>query len=310
MAYDIIGDIHGQADKLHALLGKLGYRYRQGAYRHPSRTVIFVGDFIDRGPRQVESVMTARRMVDAGFAMAVMGNHEFNAMAWHTEDPDRPGQYLRVRAGALGANNRAQHQAFLNEVEGDPALHTELMAWNKTITIKIKHPELREIHACWHAGYIDTLRPWLTSDNCLTPETLVVASRAGHPVFQAAEGLTKGLEIPLPAPHSFHDKDGHVRHSVRIRWWDETATRYRDLAMLSDELRNQVPDVVVPSDQCAPYDSVKPVFFGHYWMTGQPARQGMHAACVDYSAGKNGPLVAYRFDGENEIDNSHFVTSD
>ena len=81
MAYDIIGDIHGQADKLHALLGKLGYRYRQGAYRHPSRTVIFVGDFIDRGPRQVESVMTARRMVDAGFAMAVMGNHEFNAMA-------------------------------------------------------------------------------------------------------------------------------------------------------------------------------------------------------------------------------------
>jgi hypothetical protein len=35
-----------------------------------------------------------------------------------------------------------------------------------------------------------------------------------------SEGLTKGLEIPLPAPYSFHDKDGHVRHSVRIRWWD------------------------------------------------------------------------------------------
>ena len=234
MAYDIIGDIHGQADKLHALLGKLGYRYRQGAYRHPSRTVIFVGDFIDRGPRQVESVMTARRMVDAGFAMAVMGNHEFNDLAWHTEDPDRPGQFQLVRSGDLGSNYRSQHQAFLNEVEGDPALHTELMAWFYTLPLWLDLPELRVIHACWHAGYIDTLRPWLTSDNCLTPETLVVASRAGHPVFQAAEGLTKGLEIPLPAPHSFHDKDGHVRHSVRIRWWDETATRYRDLAMLSE----------------------------------------------------------------------------
>jgi hypothetical protein len=94
MAYDIIGDIHGQADKLHALLGKLGYVQRQGAYRHPSRKAIFVGDFIDRGPKQVDSVMTARRMIDNGSALAVMGNHEFNAIAWHTEDPDQPGEFF------------------------------------------------------------------------------------------------------------------------------------------------------------------------------------------------------------------------
>lgn len=253
--------------------------------------------------------MTARRMVEAGSALAVMGNHEFNAMAWHTEDPERPGQYLRTHTGPLGANNRAQHQAFLSEVEGDRVLHSELMAWFYTLPLWLDLPELRVVHACWHAGYIDTLRPWLTSDNQMTPETLVAASRPGHPVFLAAEGLTKGLEIPLPAPYSFLDKGGHVRHSVRIRWWDETATRYRDLAMLSDELRSRVPDVVVPASQRAPYDELKPVFFGHYWMTGQPARQGVHAACVDYSAGQAGPLVAYRFDGEPEIDNSHFVSS-
>jgi hypothetical protein len=309
MAYDIIGDIHGQADKLHALLGKLGYVQREGAYRHPSRTAIFVGDFIDRGPKQVDSVMTARRMVEAGSALAVMGNHEFNALAWHTEDPEQPGHFLRPHKGALGPSNRTQHQAFLNEVEGDRALHAELMTWFYTLPLWLDLPELRVIHACWHAGYMDTLRPWLTSDNRLTPETLVAASRSGHPVFTATEGLTKGLEIPLPTPYSFHDKDGLVRHSVRIRWWDESATRYRDLAMLSDELKTQVPDVEVPAAQCAPYDGLKPVFFGHYWMTGQPACQGLHAACVDYSAGKSGPLVAYRFDGEHEVNNSHFVTS-
>lgn len=305
MAYDIIGDIHGQADKLHALLGKLGYVQRQGAYRHPSRTAIFVGDFIDRGPQQVESVMTARRMIDAGSALAVMGNHEFNAMAWHTEDPEQPGHYLRPHT----RSNRVQHEAFLKEVEGNPALHAELVQWFYTLPLWLDLPELRVVHACWHAGYMDTLRPRLTRDYRLTPETLVAASRSGQPVFLSVEGLTKGLEIPLPAPHSFHDKDGHVRHSVRIRWWDETATRYRDLAMLSDELKTQVPDVVVPATQRMSYDGVKPVFFGHYWMTGQPARQYAHAACVDYSAGKNGPLVAYRFDGEHEIDNRHFVTS-
>jgi hypothetical protein len=30
----------------------------------------------------------------------------------------------------------------------------------------------------------------------------------------------------------------------------------------------------------------------------------------DYSGSKADPLVAYRFDGEHEIENSHFVTSD
>ena len=45
MAYDIIGDIHGQADKLEALLRTLGYRDTAGAWRHPERQAIFVGDF-------------------------------------------------------------------------------------------------------------------------------------------------------------------------------------------------------------------------------------------------------------------------
>jgi hypothetical protein len=70
MSYDIIGDIHGYCDKLIALLSKLGYRERQGAWRHPERTAVFVGDFIHRGPRQVDTVRTVRTMVEAGSALA------------------------------------------------------------------------------------------------------------------------------------------------------------------------------------------------------------------------------------------------
>ncbi len=81
MSFDVIGDIHGQADKLHSLLADLGYRNTNGEYRHQGRTAIFVGDFIFRGPRQIESVMTVHRMVDAGSALAVLGNHEFNAIS-------------------------------------------------------------------------------------------------------------------------------------------------------------------------------------------------------------------------------------
>lgn len=49
MRYDIIGDIHGHADALlEALLTDLGYSNKGGAWRHPARQALFVGDFIDR----------------------------------------------------------------------------------------------------------------------------------------------------------------------------------------------------------------------------------------------------------------------
>jgi hypothetical protein len=39
--FDIIGDIHGHADGLLELLGRLSYRPTAGAYRHPDRRAPF-----------------------------------------------------------------------------------------------------------------------------------------------------------------------------------------------------------------------------------------------------------------------------
>lgn len=89
MNYDIIGDIHGHAEALKALLNDTGYRESQNAWRHPERQAIFVGDFIDCEPKQLETFDIVRRMVDAGNAPAIMGNHEFNAIAWFLPDKDR-----------------------------------------------------------------------------------------------------------------------------------------------------------------------------------------------------------------------------
>jgi hypothetical protein len=84
MSYDIIGDIHGHADKLETLLRKLDYSRQAGCWRHPKRIAVFLGDFIDRGPAQLRTVDLARRMLTDGAALSVMGNHELNAIAWHT----------------------------------------------------------------------------------------------------------------------------------------------------------------------------------------------------------------------------------
>ncbi len=115
MEYDVIGDVHGNADALEALLLRMGYTERSGAWSPPqNRTAIFVGDLIDRGTRQTDSVRIVRGMVDDGHAHALLGNHELNAMAWlkgWREDTPK---------------NRKQHGEFLAQVGEASRQHVEM----------------------------------------------------------------------------------------------------------------------------------------------------------------------------------------
>ena len=63
MIYDVIGDIHGHADKLKGLLTKLGYTLTKHDtlnlhyYQPPQgHRAMFIGDLMDRGPQEVESL--------------------------------------------------------------------------------------------------------------------------------------------------------------------------------------------------------------------------------------------------------------
>ncbi|WP_031022119.1 polynucleotide kinase-phosphatase [Streptomyces sp. NRRL S-1314] len=71
--FDIVGDVHGCASELEALLGKLGYV--DGV--HPEgRTAVFVGDLVDRGPDSPGVLRRVMAMVKSGNALCVPGNHE------------------------------------------------------------------------------------------------------------------------------------------------------------------------------------------------------------------------------------------
>ncbi len=76
--FDIVGDVHGCAAELHDLLGRLGYAPGEdGAFAHPEgRRALFLGDLMDRGPRNLDVYRTVRAMVGAGTALAVPGNHD------------------------------------------------------------------------------------------------------------------------------------------------------------------------------------------------------------------------------------------
>lgn len=94
--YDLIGDVHGCAHTLEHLLDMLGYHKLGGVWRHSSRMAVFLGDIIDRGPRIREALHIVHDMVEAGQALCIMGNHEFNALGWTTAAPPDSGkQFVR-----------------------------------------------------------------------------------------------------------------------------------------------------------------------------------------------------------------------
>lgn len=306
--YDIIGDIHGFSDELLWLLKKLGYRCIGGAWRHPGRKAIFLGDFIDRGPASFMVIDIVRRMIDAGTAHAVMGNHEFNALAYHTPHPDRPGEFLRAHT----EKNIKQHKVVLDQLGCASAL--DRVKWFYTLPLWLDLGELRVVHAYWDEAAMKTLKKKgaVDQENHLKPEALRAASTKGDAIHQAIEHVLKGLEVTLPDGLTYTDKEGNVRSEIRVRWWDAAKrTSWRDIAVGPRDLTQRLP-----ADR-GPVPKLKqryawwkpPVFVGHYWLSGEPEPLGRNVACVDYSVAKmGGALVAYRWDGERSVKAKNFVT--
>ncbi|MBX9925298.1 MAG: polynucleotide kinase-phosphatase [Hyphomicrobiaceae bacterium] len=89
--FDLIGDVHGCADELQALLAKLGYTVAWGeadglrsvAVTPPvGRRALFLGDLVDRGPNTPDVLRIVMSMVASGSALAVPGNHDVKFERW------------------------------------------------------------------------------------------------------------------------------------------------------------------------------------------------------------------------------------
>ena len=205
--------------------------------------MIFLGDFIDRGQKlreHKELLGIVMEMVRSGNALSVMGNHEFNALAYHTEVDGTP---LRPHS----KKNTDQHIAFLQEFENDPIAKAEVLEFFKTLPLWIELDELRVVHACWDQSSIDALTR-LYGGPRMTSELLIKASDPTTKEYKYAETILKGYETPLPKGISFLDKDGNKRHAMRTQWWKGSATCLGDVAIPPDIELGLARDLPVPTD--------------------------------------------------------------
>lgn len=303
---DIIGDVHGCARQLAELLTTMGYAERAGAFRHPDRRVVFIGDLIDRGPGQVETVRIARSMVEAGAALIVAGNHEFNAIAFATPDESRPSGYLRDRG-----RKAHQHAAFLREVETDSVAHLDIIEWFKTMPLWLEVDGVRFVHACWNPTAMRAVQPW-GEQPMASRDFMVLATDSESPEYHAVEHLLKGPEISIKP--GYVDKDGTDRTEARMNWWTPDWSDPRALVHIPSNVKAigdgpfELLDVGDPNEAgVEQYVADKPVFFGHYWMSGDPHLQAPNVACTDWSAVAGGVLAAYRYSGESELSDDNWV---
>jgi hypothetical protein len=191
MKYDIIGDVHGQAELLESLLKKLGYQSDlTGAWFHSQRKALFVGDLINRGPEIKRTVKIVRQMVDGGYAEAVVGNHE---LAWIE------GMEVRFSATIIS------YQNDLEQLKSD-------FKWIRSLPFFIEKKGIRIVHAYWDYHAINHIIHW---------EALEENKRSD---FQ--EAYRKSIWLLTNGPYyQVSAEEGITQNQIqksrmKLRWWN------------------------------------------------------------------------------------------
>lgn len=140
-----IGDIHGEADLLEALLVKAEVLPPMGR-----RVLVFTGDLIDRGPRGFEALRLAEAAaarIGAAETMALMGNHE-----------------QMLRCALAGAPARQRHAYALWIANGGDALLREVLGpdWERSHS-----PERLRLALGDGFTFVQGMRPYWRSGDLL-----------------------------------------------------------------------------------------------------------------------------------------------
>jgi len=244
---DIVGDIHGEYEALRHLLRHLGYD-EQG-HHAAGRTLVFVGDFCDRGPDSPAVLALVESLVEAGRAVAVLGNHEINLL--REDAKDGSGWFFDERK----ERDQVRYAPF-NDT--DQSARRKIMAFLSRLPIALERADLRVIHAAWIGDKIDQIRHLPAGSvrehyDAWEKVARQCAQELEPRIAEEGLGWEHDLEDALHAPpfmHGLADKEalkqmmnplkvltsgverkgeaafyssGRWRFTERVQWWNEYA---------------------------------------------------------------------------------------
>lgn len=142
----IIGDVHGQVDKLSTVLRRLE---RSPDFEH--RWVVFIGDLVDRGPdprRGIEMVLDLASRHSR--TTAIMGNHEFAmclALGWFpgSENSLWKSRWVDVYNSTTTFTSYSAAEGDLDDLQQKiPAPHRDFLM---NLPWCVEHPHMLFVHA-------------------------------------------------------------------------------------------------------------------------------------------------------------------
>lgn len=292
--YDIIGDVHGYIDELEILLDTLGYQCINSVWQHASRKAVFTGDFICRGSNSKAVLSIIRNMVARGFAHAILGNHELNAILYFTKSKEKP-------LHEPSKSNKQLLLRFAAEYGRQPEMLDQEMQWLRTLPLFLDFGSFRVVHAYWNAAHIEVLGQLHEDGKIRKSRLKEIAAKKG--IFaQAINETTRGIEFLLPHDLMLKDSNNISRNSFRIKWW--LPMNGRSFQEMCFGNRFALPHYTIPDQIIKPYEIYGPeepiVFIGHYCMGNQLIQTG-NICCVDACIAAEGHLGAYRYDGEAQL---------
>ncbi|MFZ5430124.1 MAG: metallophosphoesterase [Bacteroidota bacterium] len=306
--YDIIGDIHGHATLLKMLLKQLGYQKLNGAYAHPERKAVFVGDFTNRGPEIRQTVQIIRQMVESDSAYAVLGNHEISNILYHLKNEfDQP--VLREKGKRFFSVTQT-----INEYKPFRQEWKETRKWMRGLPLFLELDGIRVVHAFWSDTNIDILRSELPAGNLPKQVFRNLVLDSYSPLSQAILQSTRGVHLIMPPDLKIYDHRKRNHRFFRVKWWEDPAGKsFHDLSF---ESKFHLPDYRIPPEIYPVYDvypeDAPPVFFGHYCRGRGPHVIRGNICCVDACVTTRKTLAAYRWNGEKSLtpDNMVFVRAE
>ena len=299
--YDIIGDIHGETDKLVLLLKGLGYERKDGAFFHPERKAVFVGDFINRGPKIGQTIEIIRSMTENGTALAILGNHELNAIFYYLKN-DLGKYYIRRKKYRLSLD-----QTLKEFADRKDELKSHLQ-WMRSLPLFLDLGDIRVVHACWKDENIEILKNHFTEGR-LKKNKLREIFEDNTAVAKSVWETCKGVDFHLPKDLLVFDSSGRPHRAFRTKWWmNPEGLTFRGISL---ESRFKLPKYTIPKEiitPVEPYPEDAPiVFFGHYCLNSKSGIMGNNLCCVDSCVSRSRKLMAYRWSGEKVLDENHIL---
>jgi hypothetical protein len=300
--YDIIGDIHGYASLLKQLLSEMGYKRSDGIWRHPDRKVIFVGDFVNRGPEIRETLSLVRGMVEAGNALAILGNHEYSSILYHIKDDN--GTFMTRHI----AGNRNQIQKTLTVYKNFNEEWISNLKWMRTLPFFLDLGDIRVAHAYWNDDEINVLKAYLPPGP-LKKKFLREMHEKRPDMASIVYKLLKGLEFKCPKDLIIKCSKGLSRKVFTLNWWTDPQNKtFRQLYFGSKFI---LPDYHFPVELAPlyePYSTDLPiVFFGHYCLQDGALIVQQNICCLDSCVDTSHKLTAYRWSGEKQLNAENMV---